>query len=97
MATYVVQGHSAPTSRAFVMAATGAVVYSLTSAADGTELTGSGDMLSVIAEGAGWLHISTTVATDKAAAQKTHRVLANARLDLGGVVAGQFISFLADV
>jgi len=96
MATSVVQGQIQPLPYGIVMGATGAVAYDLTSAADGTELTGTGDALVISSDAAGWLHVSETVATDKAADKKTHRVLANVQLTLGAVRMGWFISFLAD-
>lgn len=96
MATYVMQGQSVPTDNPVVLGATGIVVYSLTSAANGTALTGTGDRIGVMSDSAGWLHVSTTAATDKAAVSKSHRVLATTRLELGGVAKGMFVSFLAD-
>lgn len=96
MATYVEQGSLTPSVEKQVLGHAGAVVYSLTSGANGTELTGTGDVMAITADGAGWLHVSTTVATDKAAAAKTHRILANVRREIGGVAKGMFVSFLAD-
>lgn len=97
MTTNVVQGHIQPMPYGVVMGATGAVAYDLTSAADGTELTGTGDALIISSDAAGWLHVSTAGASDKAADKKTHRVLANTPLTLGAARKGWFISFLADV
>ncbi|MGN6768491.1 MAG: hypothetical protein ACTHJQ_01390 [Rhizobiaceae bacterium] len=97
MATSVVQGHIQPIPYGVVMGATGAVAYDLTSAADGAELTGTGDALIVSSDAAGWLHVSDSAASDKAADKKTHRILANVQLTLGAVRKGWFISFLADV
>jgi hypothetical protein len=96
MATSVVQGQIQPMPYGVVMGATGAVAYDLTSAADGIELTGTGDALIVSSDAAGWLHVSTTGASDKAADKKTHRVLANVPLTLGAALKGMYISFLAD-
>lgn len=96
MATYVEQLHLTRSGEGDIPSFAGAVVYSLTSAANGTALTGTGDALYVTAESAGWLHISTSAATDKAAATKTHRFAANATRLIGGVVKGMWISFLED-
>lgn len=96
MATYVEQGLIAPTVAGTVFQFSPTVVYSLTSAANGTELTGSGDTLVINSDAAGWLHVSTTEATDKAASAKTHRILADVPRDIGGVAKGMFVSFLAD-
>lgn len=93
MATYVEQGR---TTNDDALSFSGVVVYSLTSAADGTVLTGTGDALVVSSDAAGWLHVSTTANTDKAASTKTHRVIANNQRQIGGVMKGMFISFLAD-
>lgn len=95
MATYAVQGNGAPTGSVVAMAATGCVVYTLTSAADPTELTGAGDYLVVSSDTAGWLHVSSSSST-KAASTRTHRVMANLPVTLGGVRKGLYVSFLAD-
>lgn len=95
MATYVTQGQSTPTHRSTGISATGVTVYSLASAADGVALTGTDDMIQIVSDEAGWLHVGTTAA-DKAGSAKSHRVMADTRLDLGGVGAGLYISFLAD-
>jgi hypothetical protein len=97
MATFIIQGIWAPTSRPMCMHAVDAVAYELTSAANGTALTGSGDVLVVQSSTSGWLHVSTTVDTDKAASLKTHRIIADQVYPIGGVGKGQFVSFLADV
>jgi hypothetical protein len=96
MATFVEQGHYAPTFEKQVFSAIGAVVYTLTSGANGTALTGSGDVMVVTSSEAGWIHVSTTVNTDKAATVKTHRVLANIPRQIGGVMKGNFVSFFAE-
>lgn len=96
MATYVEQGHYAPSLEKHVISRAGAVAYELTSGENGDELTGTGDVLVVNSSSAGWLHVSTTAATDKAAAVKTHRIIANVPRDIGGVGKGMFVSFLAD-
>lgn len=98
MTTNVVQGHIQPLPYGIVMGATGAVAYDLTSAADGTELTGTGDALVISSSAAGWLHVASHSdgASVKAADKKTHRVLANVPLTLGAVLKGMYISFLAD-
>jgi len=96
MATNVVQGHIQPLPYGVVMGATGAVAYELTSGENGTELTGTGDALYISSDASGWLHISDTAASDKAANKKTHRVLADIQLTLGAVRKGWFVSFLAD-
>lgn len=93
MATYVEQGMTAPGGD---FAHYGAVVYSLTSAANGTALTGTGDALLVSSDASGWFHVSTTVNTDKAGASKTHRIIASQPRKIGGVMKGMFISFLQD-
>lgn len=97
MATYVEQGFASPDAGMTALSHSGVVVYSLTSAADGTELTGTGDVLIINSDAAGWFHVSITDGTDKAASTKTHRVLANLPREIGGVMKGRFISFLADV
>jgi hypothetical protein len=82
-----------------VMGATGAVAYTLTSGADGTELTGTGDAIIVTSDTAGWFHVAThgDGASDKADDEKTHRVSADgAPTTVGAVLKGMYISFLAD-
>lgn len=96
MATYVTQGRWAPDGRIMCHHHQGAVSYELTSAADGTLMTGTGDLLVVNSDTSGWLHVSTTDGTDKAASLKTHRVTANILLPVAGVLKGTFVSFLAD-
>lgn len=97
MATYVEQVHTAPTGEGEFISFAGAVVYSLTSGANGTVLTGSGDTLHVTAETAGWLHVSATAATDKAASTKTHRFASGSTRVIAGVAGGNWVSFLEDV
>ena len=94
MATYIEQGTYAPTADKQVMSCAGAIAYTLTSGADGTALTGTGDIVFVSSDESGWLHISSTAGTDKAAAGKTFRILAGLPRPIGGVGKGMFVSFL---
>ena|SRR5690242_17954190 len=98
MATYAVQGQIQPLPYGIAMAAPGAVAYTLTSADDGTELTGTGDGLVISSDASGWFHVASSAdgATDKAGANKTHRVTANVPASVVGVLQGMFVSFLAD-
>ena len=96
MATYVEQVGFAPTKEKQLASIDGAVTYTLTSAADGVPLTGTGEALVIFSDESGWLHVSADSATDKAAATKTHRILSGGSRDLGGVRQGLWISFLAD-
>ena len=96
MATFVEQGTYAPTREKQVLSHAGVVVYTLVSGENGDELTGSGDVLVINSSSAGWIHVSTTVATDKAATVKTHRILADLPLTIGGVMKGMFVSFFAE-
>lgn len=65
MATYVEQVHFAPNVEKTLASCNNAVAYELTSGADGTELTGSGEVIVVSSDASGWLHVSATAATDK--------------------------------
>lgn len=96
MATYAVQGRWAPSASPMLMHHAGTVRYTLTSAADGTALTGTGDLICIYSDVSGWFHVSTTDGTDKAASTKSHRILADVVNPLGGVEKGMYISFLAD-
>lgn len=95
MSTYAVQSDGAPTGSVVTVSALGAVAYELTSGASGTELTGVGSYLVITSDTAGWAHVGTSD-TDVADDTKTHRVLANLPLSLGGVRKGLYVSFLAD-
>lgn len=96
MAVYAEQGNSAPIDDPVGLSARDVVVYTLTTGANGTALTGSGQVLVVSSDADGFFHVSTTVNTDKAAAGKTHRVFADAPRIIAGVSKGDFISFLND-
>lgn len=96
MATYLEQVHLAPNVEKTLASCNNAVAYELTSAADGTQLTGTGEVIVVSSDASGWLHVSASAATDKAAATKTHWIEAGIRREIGGVLKGYFVSFLAD-
>lgn len=97
MATYVEQGAAAPTGvHPAVLSYHGVVVYTLTSGANGTQLTGTGEYIIINSDTSGWLHVSDSANTDKAASTKTHRITADVQRDIGGVRKGMWVSFLAD-
>ena len=96
MACFIEQGAVLPTQSGNVFSATGPVAIELTSGSNGTQLSGSADTIVVSSDVDGWIHVSRTAATDKAAAGKTRRILAGTMRPLGGVGAGVWVSFLAD-
>ena len=96
MACFVEQVTYAPTREKQLASHDGVVVYSLTSGADGDQLTGTGEVCVVNSDAAGWFRVSNAAAT-KAAVQTNHRVLANVTREIGGVKQGDYISFLNDV
>lgn len=97
MACYVELAMTTPNGGGYaVLSAFGSTALTLTSGAAGTTLVGSGETLVVNSDLSGWIHVSNTVNTDKAAVGKTRRIIANIPNALGGVGAGMFVSFLAD-
>jgi hypothetical protein len=95
MAIYVEQGTYAPTNRPRVFSCDSVQGYTLTSGANGTLLTGTGDVLEINSDVAGWFYVSSTANTDIAAANKNHRINAGIPRNIGAVRKGQWISFLA--
>lgn len=96
MACYVEVGASTPAGSPVAFSALGPVATLLTSGAAGTLLIGVGETMIVSSDESGWLHVSTTVNTDKAEIGKTRRIIAGIPRVLGGVGGGMYVSFLAD-
>ncbi len=82
MPAYVEQGFYAPTAEKQVFASHDCVSYTLTSAADGTLLTGTGDVLVITSDANGYFYVSQS-ATDKAAVGKIHRIASGIRREIG--------------
>lgn len=96
MACYIELGVVPAAAGGQVFSALGSPAIELTSGANGTQITGSADAMVVTSDKSGWLHVSETGATDKAAVGKTRRITANIPRDLGGIGGGMWVSFLAD-
>lgn len=95
MTAHVEQVHLAPSLEKEVASCQGVVTYTLTSAANGTELTGTGDVCVVTPAASGYFRVSDATGT-KAAAATHHRCIANVPRLIGGVKKGDFISYLDD-